>query len=133
MSLAGKKILIVDDEPEVVTLLSDILAMEEAKVYSATNGSRALWMMETDTYDIIVFDLVMPVTDGIKMIEAARKEKLNTAAKYFALSGKFDKEAITALAGQRITNFLTKPVTAEKFISSLNNAINTPIPVPKQT
>jgi CheY-like chemotaxis protein len=128
LPLSGKKILIVDDEPEITSLLVQILTMAHAKVFTAADGSRALWMMETDKFDIIVFDLVMPVTDGIQLATVARKEKLNPNAKYVALSGNFSADTIKELAALNIVNCLTKPVKAQEFVSSLCKIISPPAP-----
>lgn len=60
----GASILIVDDEPEVVSLLAEILADDAHRVETAYNGLAALDKLRDGTYDLIISDLRMPHLDG---------------------------------------------------------------------
>jgi DNA-binding NtrC family response regulator len=60
----GASILIVDDEPEVVSLLAEILADDAHRIETAYNGLAALDKLRDGTYDLIISDLRMPHLDG---------------------------------------------------------------------
>ena len=60
----GASILIVDDEPEVASLLAEILADDAHRVETAYNGLAALDKLRDGTYDLIISDLRMPHLDG---------------------------------------------------------------------
>ncbi len=60
----GRTILVVDDEPEVASLLADILAADGHHVDQAPNGARALERLGAAAYDLIVTDMRMPELDG---------------------------------------------------------------------
>jgi CheY-like chemotaxis protein len=60
----GASILIVDDEPEVASLLAEILEEDAHRVETAYNGVTALDKLRDGTYDLIVSDLKMPHLDG---------------------------------------------------------------------
>jgi CheY-like chemotaxis protein len=60
----GASILIVDDEPEVVSILAEILADDAHLVETAYNGLAALDKLRDGTYDLIISDLRMPHLDG---------------------------------------------------------------------
>jgi DNA-binding NtrC family response regulator len=60
----GASILIVDDEPEVVSILAEILADDAHRVETAYNGLAALDKLRDGTYDLIISDLRMPHLDG---------------------------------------------------------------------
>jgi DNA-binding NtrC family response regulator len=60
----GASILIVDDEPEVASLLAEILADDAHRVETAYNGLAALDKLRDGAYDLIISDLRMPHLDG---------------------------------------------------------------------
>ena len=68
MTAAGRgqraSILIVDDEPEVASILAEILAEDDHRVDTADNGIEALDKLRDGAYDLIISDLKMPHLDG---------------------------------------------------------------------
>ena len=61
------RILVVDDEIEVLTLLVEILEMEGYEVHRAMSGTEALALVDRHVYDAILTDLAMPGLDGISL------------------------------------------------------------------
>jgi CheY-like chemotaxis protein len=59
-----KQILILDDEPEVVGMLAELLSIDGHRVDTATSGGMALEKLQQRTYDLILSDLCMPEIDG---------------------------------------------------------------------
>ena len=126
MPLKGQKILIVDDEPKSLTHIKDILTEAGARVHTACDGSRALGKMEMTDYNVILFDLIMPITSGLQMIQAARKENLNTKAQFVSLSGNYDPETVTELTKLNISTLLSKPVNANNLVKKIEELIEIP-------
>ena len=62
--VAGKRIMVVDDDPDLRELLFTALADEGFEVVPAANGEEALGLLRTFRPDVIVLDLMMPVMDG---------------------------------------------------------------------
>lgn len=80
---AGKRILVVDDEPPLAALISEILASDGHVVDTAVNGLAALAQVEKHHYDLILSDLRMPELDGpglYKELERRRPELLTRIA-----------------------------------------------------
>lgn len=73
---ARRTILVVDDEYSVVESLTDILELEGYAVLSAANGARALAIIERTPPDAILLDYMMPVMDGIELMEAMEERGL---------------------------------------------------------
>ncbi len=76
---ADKKILIVEDEAPLRSAVSDILAFEGFTVFQAKNGQEGLDLALAEHPNLILLDLMMPVMDGLTMLE-----KLRTDAEYGA-------------------------------------------------
>jgi len=66
---AGRRILLVDDEQEQLSLYEQALREEGYRVLCARNGKEALRCLEASLFDLVILDVVMPVMDGIEALE----------------------------------------------------------------
>ena len=75
-----KKILVVDDEMGIRSLISDLLESQGFEVRAAKDGQESLDEMEREDFDLVITDIQMPRLDGLAMLEAmkraGRKEKI---------------------------------------------------------
>jgi DNA-binding NtrC family response regulator len=75
-----KKILVVDDEMGIRSLISELLESEGFEVRAAKDGQESLDEMEREDFDLVITDIQMPRLDGLAMLEAmkraGRKEKI---------------------------------------------------------
>ncbi len=83
MSLPGSerrsvRILIVDDEPEIVTHLTKGLVEQNYMVESAQDGAKALDKIFDGVYDLIVLDIMLPEVDGLTVLKEIRKADITT-------------------------------------------------------
>ena len=74
----SQKILIVDDEKPIVTLLKYNLEKSGFTTDEAYNGAEAVQKAETNDYDLIVLDLMLPEMDGIEVCKYLRNNKIET-------------------------------------------------------
>lgn len=72
---SSKKILIVEDEAPLRNAVSDILSFEGFAVFQAKNGQEGLDIALAEHPDLILLDLMMPVMDGLTMLEKLREDK----------------------------------------------------------
>ena len=79
------RILVVDDEPEVLLLLTDILESDGYEVIRATNGAEGLKEFQRGDIDLIVTDIIMPDKEGLESIMDYKQ--LNPDVKIIAISG----------------------------------------------
>ena len=63
------KILVIDDEPNIVQTLQDRLEMNEYEVLTACNGKEGLQVALDEKPDVILLDVIMPIMDGHEMLE----------------------------------------------------------------
>lgn len=81
-----KKILIVEDEPAYIKLLSSKLSSKGYKVFEALEGQQGLEMAKKENPDLILLDIKMPVMDGMEMLRLLRKEKEGKKVKVILLT-----------------------------------------------
>jgi CheY-like chemotaxis protein len=109
------KILIVDDDPDCVELLSIHLLGKGYNVVSAKDGPGALERASWEKPDLLLLDLRMPAVDGIRVIEILRANEL-TASTPIVLMSAVDREwALRRLSIDADTRFLEKPIDFTKL------------------
>ncbi|NQU83611.1 MAG: response regulator [Parcubacteria group bacterium] len=82
----AKKILIVEDEISLIRILSARLKEEGFDVLEANNGKKGLEIALKEHPDLILLDIIMPLMDGMKMLEKLRKDSWGKEAKIIVLT-----------------------------------------------
>ncbi len=128
-----KEILVVDDEVGIRELLSEILFDEGYRVHLAENAEQARIFRERHTPDLVLLDIWMPDTDGLKLLKEWVEQKLLTMP-VIMMSGHGTIE--TAMEAMRIgaSDFLEKPIALQKLLATVAKAIQQGVPsmMPKQ-
>ncbi len=116
----AKKILIVDDEPDILEFLQYNLRKEGYEVVTANDGKSALVVAEREKPHLIVLDIMMPELDGVETCRLLRerKEFMHTPIAFLTARDE-DFSQITALdvGGD---DYITKPIKPRVFISRIN-------------
>lgn len=114
-----KKILIVDDEVDVVEVVEMLLETEGYKVLKAYNGKEALDMLETVVPDLVILDIMMPEIDGVEVCRRMRDMDEMSDIPIVMFSAKLSaidkKDSFDAGAD----GFITKPFNARGFIAGI--------------
>lgn len=112
-----KKVLIVDDEPSIVTLLTFNLEKEGYVVTAATDGNKGLELALTKEFDFIILDIMLPGIDGIEITKKLRQEKKETPI--LLLTAKDD--TIDRILGLEIgaDDYLTKPFSPREVLARM--------------
>ncbi len=113
------KILIVDDEPDILEFLRYNLAKEGYDVSSATDGEEAINIAEKEDPNLIVLDIMMPKMDGVEVCRQLRsKPQFNNTTIAFLTAREEDYSQIAALdvGGD---DYITKPIRPRVFISRI--------------
>jgi CheY-like chemotaxis protein len=79
------RILLIDDEPLIITMLSTFLGREGHEVVSAGDGKEGLKALDGDSFDLIITDIIMPECDGFEVLMSI--EKMPNRPKIIAMSG----------------------------------------------
>ncbi len=112
-----QKILVVDDEPAIVTLLSYNLTQANYDVETAMNGNDALALATSQTFDAILLDLMLPGMDGVEVTRKLRQERIATPIIMItAKTDEFDKVFGLEIGAD---DYITKPLVPEKSLPDL--------------
>ena len=115
------KILFVDDEEVIRKALSRELKLEGYSVTPAANGNEAIMLLENNSYDIVITDLMMPDTDGLAVLRAAKQ--LAPITSVIILTGYGDlRTAITALR-LGADDFTLKPCDIEELLFRIRRCL----------
>ena len=116
----AKKILIVDDNNDTTYMLTHYLSEQGFHVMSARNGHEALAIIEYQTPDLVLLDLLMPEMDGFEFMRSLRKDR---NMPIIILSAK-DSEADKVLALKSgADDYVTKPFSVRELIARIRAAL----------
>lgn len=125
--VAQAKILVVDDEPDCISIIRCRLEWSHFKVTTATNGKEALQVAETEKPDLILLDTNMPVMNGHEMLERLRKHPILKDIPVIMVTALCEKDDIAKASSFGIEDYITKPVDftglLEKISSILGNKV----------
>lgn len=112
-----KKVLVVDDEPSIVTLLRFNLEKDGYQVTSAEDGQQGLELALHQAFDFIILDVMLPGIDGMEITKKLRLEKVETPI--LLLTAK--DETIDRILGLEIgaDDYLTKPFSPREVLARM--------------
>ncbi len=127
----GEKILIVDDEITNIRVLQNFLSLENYRFDHATHGIQALEMLENQSFDLVLLDIMMPRMSGYEVLNHIRKTRTAYELPVLMLTaGKQNREMVAAFqAGAN--DYLSKPIDRLELIAriktqlSLSHAVDT--------
>jgi len=104
----NKTILIVDDEKDLCTILSDSLSRDRYRVVTAFNGKMGLQLVKKEKPDLILLDIKMPGMDGIEVLRKIKKMKKEIVVIMFTGYGTLETAREAMKLGAY--DYVTKPV-----------------------
>jgi two-component system alkaline phosphatase synthesis response regulator PhoP len=115
------KILVVDDEPEILELLQYNFNKRGLEVSVARNGQEGLELIEKDPPQIIVLDIMMPVMSGIEMCRKLRQQEQFKNIPILFLSATNDDMLILSAMSAGGNHFVSKPVRLNLLFQLVSN------------
>jgi YesN/AraC family two-component response regulator len=112
-----KKVLIVDDDPQILDVLKDLLSQLFDKVTTAINGEDAIKSYQNGKFDLVITDIRMPKMDGIELSHRIRE--LNSEQAIIVASAHNDSEYLMDLISLGVNDFVLKPFDMEQFYKKL--------------
>ncbi|QOX78889.1 response regulator [Trichlorobacter lovleyi] len=123
-------ILLIDDEPQVRTVLKGFLQIGGHRVVEAENGRQAHKLLLAEQVDLVITDIVMPESDGFEVIMSSART--DNPPKIIAITGgspNLTQQTLLAIAQRMPVNkVLAKPVTCEALLAAVQDTLAAPAP-----
>lgn len=119
-----KKILIVDDEPNIVMTLEYTFKKSNYEVFIARDGQEALDILKTNFPDVIILDIMMPMVDGFATLEQIRKDANLQHTKVMFLSAKNKESDIEKGLALGADAYMTKPFSIKKVVEKVEELMS---------
>jgi DNA-binding response OmpR family regulator len=116
-------ILVIDDDPNLLLLLTKMLARIGAKTTTAETGSEGLELLGTVNYDLLILDLMLPDVDGYEILRRLREEARYEKLPILILSARADPDAISKGLGLGADGYLTKPYLPNTLTSRVRTLL----------
>jgi putative two-component system response regulator len=116
------KILVVDDDQELIQLLEFNLKRESCEIFTATNGVQALHAARSALPDVILLDLMLPDMDGFSVCEILHSQPSTREIPVIILSGLDWSWANTRKNKARIAHYFKKPVELSSVLEAVRAA-----------
>lgn len=115
-----KTIMVVDDNPDIITIVRTILEGKGYKVMSAYSGAELLSSLEKDKPDLVVLDIMMPQMDGLEVLTRLKAAPDTASIPVILLTAKVQYEDV--LGGYKLgaDYYITKPFTSTQLINGIN-------------
>ncbi|MEP6742404.1 MAG: ATP-binding protein [bacterium] len=125
------RVLLVDDDPDTLQILSVVLEESKASVQVATSAPEALEMLEWYTPDVLVSDLAMPDEDGFSLISKIRQMEIGNGRDIpaVALTSYVRIEDRTRALSAGFNMFVPKPVQPKELISAIASLAEPPVEI----
>ena len=123
---ADRKVVCIEDESEMIDLISLILKRQSVQVIGALGGRQGLEKIESEKPDLVLLDLKMPVMNGwevYRRMKASREMKNIPVVVLTAMTRSLDESL--DLQDGRVDDYITKPFRPRRLIESVNRVLNT--------
>jgi two-component system KDP operon response regulator KdpE len=121
------KILVVEDDPNIVDLIRSNLAVRGFETLVSTDGNRVLQTLETEQPDLILLDLMLPSVDGFALCKEIRERSSVGVIVVSARGGDHDKVAALNLGAD---DYLTKPFSIDELLARIAATLRRTRPAP---
>lgn len=123
MNTEKQKILVIEDEPQILEFLSIALSINGYEVITACDGVEGLKLALSLSPDLIISDIMMPLMDGYKLLEEIRNHPETATTPMLLLSARSDKNDIRHGMNLGADDYLTKPFDIDDLLSAIKSQL----------
>ena len=116
-----ESILVVDDEPDMLSSCQRLLSRAGYRVKGASSGREVLRMLKEEPFDLILTDLRMPEMDGMEVLKLSREQSPDSAVIMFTGYGTIQDAVMAVKSGA--SDFITKPFSPDHLLMAVEKAI----------
>jgi DNA-binding NtrC family response regulator len=121
MNTTKPRLLVVDDEEDLRTLLGDVLLTQGYEIESAEDGEQAIDMLKRDAFDITLLDIQMPNVNGIQVLKYIKEHSLHTRA--IVLTGYADLKHAMEAKEFGAKDFIGKPYKLHDVLTTIERVL----------
>lgn len=121
--MAKEKILVVDDEKDIIELVEYHLKKAGYKVLSAKSGGEAIDIAANQTPSLVILDLMMPGLDGIEVFSILRRNEKTRNIPVVMLTAKSSEEDIISGLKTGADDYITKPFSPKVFVARVETVL----------
>lgn len=120
MDIKGKKILIADDEPDILEIIQYNLKLEGYEVFTAKDGDEALQKAKYIKPDLIILDIMMPKRNGVEVCEILRSQQAFEDTLIIFLTALNDEPSQVKGFDTGADDYINKPISPKLLLSRVN-------------
>ena len=122
--MPGERILIVDDEADIVDLLTDVLSGEGYTVDAAPDAAAALELIRANIYDVAILDFNLPDMDGVMLHRQIRQVDDELAQRTLFASGLVQSDGNLSYYASEGGGFLAKPFEVQQVVAAVRDILS---------
>ena len=118
------RVLLVDDDKQILNSLRVYLELENYEVFTASNGQEALEKVTGNKPEILVLDIMMPEMDGFEVLETIKKNEELSSIPVIMLTAK--GQPVDVLKGYKMgaSSYMTKPFNLNELVENIELILN---------
>ena len=120
----NKKLLLIDDDPNLILLVKDYLEFRGYNVVTAENGREALEVLDQNIPDMIICDVMMPEMDGYSLVKHIRQEPHTNTIPVLFLSAKGQSQDRVKGLNEGADVYMVKPFEPEELVAQVESSLN---------
>ncbi len=118
------RVLVVDDDPQVLRLMRVNLELEGYDVVSAPDGEEALEVVTSERPDVVVCDVMMPGVDGLTVLRNLRANPQTSKIPFVVVSAKAQRTDVKAALDMGADKYITKPFDPQDLLDAVEHLLN---------
>ena len=122
--LSRARVLVVDDDPEIVTFLATLLELEGIESQVATSAAAALEKLQHSLPSLVLLDIAMPDRDGLDLCRALKKDPRTRDVPVFVVSARPGKDVVERALAAGAEEFIRKPFENTELIARIRERLS---------
>lgn len=119
-----QRVLVVDDDPEIVTFLATLLELEGIDSTVATSAAAAIEKLDHVLPNLVLLDIAMPDRDGLDLCRALKKDPRTRDVPVFVVSARPGKDVVERALAAGAEEFIRKPFENQELIARIRDRLS---------
>ncbi len=130
--MSRKKIVVIEDEPDILEVLSYNLKREGYEVFNASDGLRGLALVKREVPDLVLLDLMLPGMDGVEICSTIKKDAQTSSTLIIMVTAKGEESDIVLGLGVGADDYISKPFSPKELVARVKAVLRRGVLVDKE-